>query len=478
MNKIWETLQQSLTDKVGFWQNTSNMDGQEERPGRLKQLHNIRFRGMLGVSLSVIGIVLNWLSGDDDLPDTTQKEVPVQKYAELTTPLSSVADSEGWVNRIQTLVKDSSKQSNLLADKIQLLEKQNEELRSALLKKGLLTDASDSQSATVSESGNATTVTPSTNNADPTKNTQPVEYTNNASVSSTSTITPPPQPFPGNRNDVVTNAIAAANQPNGQVAKNSKKRKLLHLTNTQSFVDKTFTKPDLWIPSSSIFKVISLMGVAVSTSTNSSTDPQPLLLRIVDDGQLPGGLKSIVKDAVIIASCYGSISEERAKCRLKSLTWRDKQGRNIERPLKGWLSSEDGLSNVSAKIIDRSNDLAMQAMSAGMLSAASNFLKFEAQSSVFPASPFGQTRAMPGKDALAGAASSGASSALDRLAQYSIERMQAMSPVAVVNAGRILNAVLLEGVDISPNVQDPQLINTTSPSNNSSSQDFNQGDNQ
>ena len=77
--------------------------------------------------------------------------------------------------------------------------------------------------------------------------------------------------------------------------------------------------------------------------------------------------------------------------------------------------------------------------------------------------PFGQTNALSKGDALKGAVGGGFGSALDRLADFSIKRAESMSPVAYVASGRVLDAVLMRGVDLSPMVQDSlSLVNSTS----------------
>ena len=265
----------------------------------------------------------------------------------------------------------------------------------------------------------------------------------------------------------------------GAAYAHKKKRKLLHLSNA-NISDNSRKSPETYLPAGTYFKVVTAMGVVVSTGTNSSSDPQPILLRIVDNGNLPGGLKGKVKDAVLIGTCYGSASAERAICRLKTLSWRDKSNRNIEKPIEGWIASEDGVQGIRAKIIDRSSEIAREAFGAGLLSAASNFFKMQATSSVYPMTPFGQTNAMPKSDALKGAVGGGVGSALDRLAEFSIKRAESMSPVAYVASGRVLDAVLMRGVDLSPlgqgNLQqgvDLQLVNSTSetpPQNTGESQ--------
>lgn len=275
-----------------------------------------------------------------------------------------------------------------------------------------------------------------------------------------------PQHFPtvGNMSTTSSGGVGGGNLASmkGAAYAPKKKRKLLHLSNA-SLSDNSRKSPETYLPAGTYFKVVTAMGVVVSTGTNSSSDPQPILLRIVDNGNLPGGLKGKVKDAVLIGTCYGSASAERAICRLKTLSWRDKNNRNIEKPIEGWIASEDGVQGIRAKIIDRSSEIAREAFGAGLLSAASSFFKMQATSSQYPMTPFGQTNALSKGDAFKGAVGGGVGSALDRLAEFSIKRAESMSPVAYVASGRVLDAVLMRGVDLSPLGQENlSLVNSTS----------------
>ena len=67
---------------------------------------------------------------------------------------------------------------------------------------------------------------------------------------------------------------------------------------------------------------------------------------------------------------------------------------------------------------------------------------------MFPVSPFGQTNAMKGADVLKSGAAQGASNALDKLAEYSIKRAEAMSPVLIINAGRVVDIVFKKGFSL------------------------------
>ena len=99
----------------------------------------------------------------------------------------------------------------------------------------------------------------------------------------------------------------------------------------------------------------------------------------------------------------------------------------------------------------------------------SSFLQFDASRSVYPVTPFGQTNALSPKDALAGGIGKGTGNALDKLAEFSIKRAEAMQPVIVVNGARVVDVVFKRGIDLLPDiVPQVKLVSDISSSTSSS----------
>lgn len=207
---------------------------------------------------------------------------------------------------------------------------------------------------------------------------------------------------------------------------------------------------DSYVPSGTYAKAVLLSGVVVSTSQASQSNPQPVILRIADLGNLPRGFKSKLKDAILIGSCHGEISPERAICRLYKLSYVEEDGTTIEKSVQGWIFGEDGASGVRGKVVDRSGEVLREAFLAGILSGMSNFLKYESSRGIFPVTPFGQTNAMAPADAIKGSIGAGAGNAFDRAAQYGISKAEAMKPVIVIESGRVVDIVFKEGFDLHP----------------------------
>jgi conjugal transfer pilus assembly protein TraB len=213
-----------------------------------------------------------------------------------------------------------------------------------------------------------------------------------------------------------------------------------------------FKNADSYVPSGSYAKAVLTSGVVVSTAMATQSNPQPIMLRLADSGHLPRGFQSKLKDAVLIGSCYGDLSSERAMCRIASLSYVEQDGTTVEKAVEGWLIGEDGAPGLRGKIVDKSGPAVRESFIAGMLSGMANFLKFESQSNVFPMSPFGQTNALKSGQALQSSAGQGASNALDKLAEFSIKRAESMQPVIVINPGRVVDVVFKKGFDLNGDV--------------------------
>ncbi len=204
-----------------------------------------------------------------------------------------------------------------------------------------------------------------------------------------------------------------------------------------------------YVVSGTYAKAVLTAGVTVSTAVSSQGQPQPIIMRLQEGGNMPRGWKSKVKDAVLIGSCFGDISSERALCRLQSLSLIQKDGKVFETPVEGWIIGEDGSPGLRGTVVDPSGKVVREAFLSGILSGMGSFFKNSAQSAVYPVSPFGQTNALKNDDVLKSGAAQGASNALEKLADFSIKRAEAMSPVLVVHPGRVVDVVFKKGFSLN-----------------------------
>lgn len=365
----------------------------------------------------ILGVSSEPAQPTGDAPSkTTQKSV-----AQMTTPVRTVDEREIWVSRIEKKAEEAREESHQVRRENEFLQK----------KVDVLEDLFRSQSVGTSASAQDKTPQTPSMQADP--------------------FPPVGSSAPAFQTPVGTGRAGEA------APQMLKKRRRMVRIRTTGFSQAAYKTKDMYMPAGTYSKAVILSGVVASTATNAQGNPQPILLRLADDGNLPRGFKGRVKDAVVIGSCYGDISSERAFCRLETISWVEPDGRTVEKSVEGWVFGEDGRAGLRGKVVDRSSDVARASFGAGLLSAAANFFKMQSQRSVYPVSPFGQTDALETQDALKGAGAAGASNALDRLAEFSIKRAEQMQPVILVSSGRVVDIAFRTGVDLSPDVQELSL---------------------
>lgn len=205
---------------------------------------------------------------------------------------------------------------------------------------------------------------------------------------------------------------------------------------------------DTTIPAGSFAKSILLSGLDASTSLSSSSDPRPVLLRLVDMGQLPRSFQSDVKDCHCIASAYGDLSSERVYMRLETLTCIERlTGEIIETDVAGYIAGSDGRVGVRGVVVSKDGPYLMRGLYSGVLSGMSDMANPEHQQqlTVSGGNTLQTNPLSPEKLFLSGMGR-GASKALDRVAEYNINRAEQLQPVIQIPAGQEVDIVFTKGV--------------------------------
>lgn len=385
-------------------------------PSRMRLKQYLLMGSILGAGLLAYVVVRGASTPKAEIKPTAQKE-PVTR-----TPLEAVSSQDVWNNRIQREAESAKSEVGAVRDLTQLLVKRMEMMEKAL--QGLGTRESKTPEA-----------------QDPSILSEESSLESDLPLRSGTAFKPPDAP--SSQDD----KLFEADRPSS---------KFLHLSLKNE--DRPLLKNvDNYVPAGSYARAILTSGVVASTALQESSHPQPIVMRLIDDGRLPRGFRGAMNQNVLIGSCHGDLSSERVRCRLVTMAWVEENGTTVEKKVEGWIIGEDGRPGLRGRVVDRSGDAVRDTMIAGMLSGLSGFFKAESMSSVYPISPFGQTNALGAKQALAGAAGSGASSALDKLAEYSIKRAEKMSPVLEIESGRKVDVVFETGVDIRPEVVAPSL---------------------
>ena len=111
---------------------------------------------------------------------------------------------------------------------------------------------------------------------------------------------------------------------------------------------------DTTIPAGAFAKTVLLSGLDASSAMNASSDPRPMLLRLIDPGTLPRRFQSDLKDCHCTASAFGDLSSERVYARLEKLTCIERAtGEIIETQVAGYIAGSDGKAGIRGVVASK-----------------------------------------------------------------------------------------------------------------------------
>jgi len=199
-----------------------------------------------------------------------------------------------------------------------------------------------------------------------------------------------------------------------------------------------------YLPSGAFTRALLLGGLDAPTGGQAQRNPQPVLLRLMDNAVLPNQFRAKVKECFVVGAGYGDVSAERAYIRTESLSCITRDGTAIDVPIKGYVAGEDGKAGMRGRLVSKQGQILANALLAGVASGIGQ--AFTQSATTMSVSPLGSTSSVdPGKQLQAGLGT-GMGKALDRLAQYYITLAEKVFPVIEIDAGRSVDVVLTQGI--------------------------------
>ena len=258
------------------------------------------------------------------------------------------------------------------------------------------------------------------------------------------------------------------NVPNAQALQegNTQEGRVIHkLSLNLTHNEKARKTVETTIPAGAFAKTVLLSGLDASSAMSASSDPRPMLLRMIDHGTLPRRFQSDLKDCHCTAGAYGDLSSERVYARLEKLTCIDRlTGEIIELQVSGYVSGSDGKAGIRGVVASKDGQFLARSLMGGIFAGLSNVAN--PQNRRAQVNPFfgGGTASSEtsgpsiGENFLSGM-SSGATSALDRLSQYYIDRAEQLQPVIQIAAGQVVDIVFTGGAERSSAPQSSVISN-------------------
>lgn len=268
---------------------------------------------------------------------------------------------------------------------------------------------------------------------------------NNANADAKSNLNslplPPPPPAPINP-DIPT--MAPSEGSSGKIMEfspSSGKRRAPAVATRTDFVTNKYAG---YIPAGSFMAVSLLNGVDAGTSTETQSNPEPVLMRVQRNAVLPGNARYQLKSCFVLGSAYGSLSAERVYIRAAHLSCVNQNNHLVlSQELKGYVVDSDDVLGLRGKVVNRQGALLAKALLAGFASGLGEALS-SAQGSI-SSSALGSVRTVSGSSLLQQSGYGGVGNAATMLAQFYLKQAQAIFPVVVIRGGRKATLVLTTG---------------------------------
>jgi len=206
-----------------------------------------------------------------------------------------------------------------------------------------------------------------------------------------------------------------------------------------------------YLPPGSIFSGTLLTGMDAPTGQNARKEPFPALLRIKHEAILPNRWRGDVKECFLLAGGYGDLSSERAYLRGETISCVTNSGNVIEANFAAYAVGEDGKAGIRGRLVSKEGQVIGRALMAGFLDGVSK--AFDVKSvPVLSTSNTGTSQyadVWAGQQSMRAAALGGASSALDKIAQYYIEMAGNIFPIIEIDAGRAIDFIATKGISLT-----------------------------
>ena len=201
-----------------------------------------------------------------------------------------------------------------------------------------------------------------------------------------------------------------------------------------------------YLPAGSFVRVILMTGLDAPTGGGVRSNPLPVLLSLADDGTLPNRFHHRVRDCLVTAAGYGDLAAERAYLRLERMSCVLKNGDVVDLELHGYVVGEDGKAGLRGRVISKQGTLIARSLLAGI---AGGLGEGVAQSyATLNTSALGSVQTVEGADLAQFGLARGAGRALERMAQWYLDRADEIYPIIEVDSGRVTEMVLTRGLDL------------------------------
>jgi conjugal transfer pilus assembly protein TraB len=201
-----------------------------------------------------------------------------------------------------------------------------------------------------------------------------------------------------------------------------------------------------YVPAGSFVTAIVTGGADANAGVNGQGDTVPMVFQTINEGVLPNGQPSKLKNCTILGAAYGEISSSRGIVRTTRLSciFEDEI---IDIPVEATVFNF-GRNGIRGNAIMKNGKIVQMAGISGILTGIGETGK--SLSETTSNSALGSTSSVNGSDALLNLAGNATSSIGSKLADYYIKLAEQYHPIIELNPGNTVNIVFLKGFPLDP----------------------------
>ncbi|HRJ52234.1 MAG TPA: TrbI/VirB10 family protein [Candidatus Thiothrix moscowensis] len=427
------------------------MDGQQN----IKRRQMLLTVGVAGVLVAMVIFGLWWSDPGRKLDAAQQQQANTPMVSkQFTTPAQVLDPADVWITRSEATLEEMRKQNLAMQQQVDALTK--------LVKDGKEGGAGASASLDKEDSKDTRSNKEDSKNegrdagSEAAGGSMVLPPVPGALPASSLPLTPP-TPVPAARTPVPPANPAGLPEPSPAEG-DGKKPGILNINldanagakEVEQFKDKPHTVGD-YLPAGSFVSATLLSGLDAPTGGQAQNNPQPVLLRLVDDGTLPNRVASNIRSCHMTAAGYGDISAERAYLRLERMSCVLVNGQVVDKAIKGYVAGEDGKAGIRGLLVSKQGQMIARALVSGVAGGIGSGIS-DAYSSVSTSATTGTvTTVDPSKIGQFGVAN-GFGKTLEKVADWYLQRANETYPIIEVASGRSVDIVLTEGFAFETNI--------------------------
>jgi len=210
----------------------------------------------------------------------------------------------------------------------------------------------------------------------------------------------------------------------------------------QAEEDKKRRTIENYVPTGTFVTAVVTGGADTNAGALGQGDTVPMVFQTLNEGILPNGAKSRLKNCTITASAYGEISSSRGIVRTNRMSCIFKDGEIIDLPVKGTVFNF-GRNGIRGTTILKNGKIVQMAGIAGILTGIGETGK--SLSSTTSTSALGSSSSVDASNAGLNLLGNATSSVGSKLADYYIKLAELYHPIVELNPGNVVNIVFLSG---------------------------------